>query len=607
MIKQSFFILYLLLFSIFALAQSELEIKKSGTYLYGEGKGRTLRKADKSALQDLISQISVTVSSDFKNIVEDSGDKLKEYSKSVINTYSSTSLTNAKRLVLSQDERSTKVLRYIRKSDIHKIFEQRKEKVLSFIKAAIQSEKEYNIGDAIKNYCWALILLQTHPKHNQIKGDIDQNKGVLKILLHNKIEELLSSIKFRISHIEELSNEQNVTLEFRYKGKLVGNLDFVFWDGRDWSPTHSVKDGIGAFTCYKDQMIDKLKLKIKYIYDRQSILDKELDNAIKQTEDYLPIFNRASHTSALRVTPELKNQTNPKETFTNEKPIETKALKNSTEILVNEEALEPIKGIVKSLAQKNSKTINKYTTDSGKEMYKKLLKYGKAKYLTPKKVTAYPLGNQTITRSFPMSFAFQHNHKKFVESVVFTKDKDNKVDAISFALSDRAYNDIMDADKKWNINQKRQLVNFIEHYKTSYALKRLKYIESIFSEDALIIIGHKLKKYKKDASDDLKFKKIAYKKYTKKQYISRLKHLFNQKEYVNIQFGKTNYKMSKIKGVYGVSIEQNYYSNNYFDKGYLFLVVDLRNYTKPKIHVRTWQEKPNLDSRINPFKLSDFF
>ena len=47
-----------------------------------------------------------------------------------------------------------------------------------------------------------------------------------------------------------------------------------------------------------------------------------------------------------------------------------------------------------------------------------------------------------------------------------------------------------------------------------------------------------------------------------------------------------------------MQIKQNYYSSNYADQGYLFLMIDLGNKTEPKIYVRSWQPEKNSDGSI---------
>jgi len=47
-------------------------------------------------------------------------------------------------------------------------------------------------------------------------------------------------------------------------------------------------------------------------------------------------------------------------------------------------------------------------------------------------------------------------------------------------------------------------------------------------------------------------------------------------------------RKNNSKGVYGISMRQNYNATNYADEGYLFLLVDF-NEEKPQIYVRSWQ------------------
>ena len=84
---------------------------------------------------------------------------------------------------------------------------------------------------------------------------------------------------------------------------------------------------------------------------------------------------------------------------------------------------------------------------------------------------------------------------------------------------------------------------------------------------------------------------------TLKEYINRLKVLFRSKEYVNLQFEKSDIRAGGKDHVYGIQIKQNYFSSNYGDEGYLFLMVDLQDTSKPTIHVRTWQ--PDKDEKGN--------
>ncbi len=82
---------------------------------------------------------------------------------------------------------------------------------------------------------------------------------------------------------------------------------------------------------------------------------------------------------------------------------------------------------------------------------------------------------------------------------------------------------------------------------------------------------------------------IVFTKQTKAEYIRNLKYAFASKEYINIKFEESEVTKGGNGNVYGINIAQRYFSSNYGNFGYLFLLVDLNDPTNPLIHVRTWQ------------------
>jgi hypothetical protein len=88
-------------------AQSWEEIKSSRQYIYGEGWGSSDAEADKNALADLISKISVQVQSSF-TLTEDelshNGQVDGEtYARSKVQTYSQATLTNTEKIVIEYE------------------------------------------------------------------------------------------------------------------------------------------------------------------------------------------------------------------------------------------------------------------------------------------------------------------------------------------------------------------------------------------------------------------------------------------------------------------------------------------------------------------------
>lgn len=94
-------------------AQSWEEIKSSRQYIYGEGWGSSDAEADKNALADLISKISVQVQSSF-TLTEDelshNGQVDGEtYARSKVQTYSQATLTNTEKIVIEYYNRKNEM------------------------------------------------------------------------------------------------------------------------------------------------------------------------------------------------------------------------------------------------------------------------------------------------------------------------------------------------------------------------------------------------------------------------------------------------------------------------------------------------------------------
>jgi len=203
-----------------------------------------------------------------------------------------------------------------------------------------------------------------------------------------------------------------------------------------------------------------------------------------------------------------------------------------------------------------------------------------------------------------MSFSFKNNTRKFVEDVVFYFNADGLIEALSFGLNQIALESIA-GKTVWAEADRLQIINFLEHLKTAYSLKRIDYIESVFADDALIIVGCLVKP--KPSTDNV-YKDnqiIRYNRYTKEQYMKNLEHCFAGNEYINIAFEESEIRKSGSRpNVYGIQIKQNYFSSSYGDEGYLFLMIDLNNPDEPIIHVRTWQPEKNSDGSV--YGLEDF-
>lgn len=585
--RLKFFLFFLFVIAIStSFSQTYEEIVSSSDYLFGEGKGVTLKQADDQALSMLISQISVNIqsTSDLSRRENDSG--YSEDFNSVIKTFSTATISNTQRLVLSQ-EPDAKVIRYIKKEDITKIFEGRKNKILSFIEAANQAEKNQKIADALKYYYWALILIKSHPYPYEIKL---QNNELAATLVPINLDRILDNIHFNCEQISKDDNYKEIVLNISYKNMPVSNLDYNYFDGRDWSNIISAKDGKGIIEFYgAASQLEKCNLKVEYIFENEAKIDNEIENVMAQIT---PIpFKKAYQEIELEKAKKEEIKEVPIAQDIKLKQIDSKPY----EKIINK--------IAKSISDKNYIAVLEFFTENGFKMFTQLINYGNAKVLPYNGLTAIAFQNNVICRSVPMVFSFKNN-KQFIENIVFHFDTTMKIDAISFSLDYKAYNDIA-SKTLWSDVERFIIINFLEHYKTAYALKRLDYIESIFDDNALIITGYVVKLAPSKDNVYLNNKIVKFNRQSKEQYIKKLSYSFNSKEYINLKFEDSEIsKAGAGNHIYGIQIKQNYYSSNYGDQGYLFLMVDLKTPNEPIIHVRTWQPEKNPDGSI--FGLGDF-
>ncbi len=589
-----------ILFPAYAQAQTVEQIKANDSYIWGEGTGMTLKKADNQALQMLVNQISVEVESRFKQFKEQekSGTQTnyKEKVKSVVKTYSSATLHNTERIVIS-NEPDAKVFRYIKRKNVNQVFENRKDKIFSFVENARKAVKERRIGDALRYYYWGFTLLKSHPDCNDIRyTDGEGEKHPLITWIPMQINAIFSNLEYHVNKTEQADEMKRVVLNITYNGEPVDNLDYSYWDGRDWSNLINVKDGRGFLEYYGAAADGKEKGRIKteYIYENQANIDNELKRVMDRVEAipfrksyYTVHFDSTRHQESRRV-------------VQNQKRSKAKIAKVSDTVAY----YRKLEKVQRAIRRRDYASVRNLFTARGYRMFEKLIQYGNARILSDPDHAYYKFRGGVMARSLPMSFSFQNNHQEFIEDVVFHFNGDEKIKSLSFGLSDHALNSIINKDV-WDEVDRMVLINFLEHYKTAYALKRLDYIETIFADDALIITGEVVR-VKPNADSRYQSNKIVrYNRQSKQEYIRNLRYSFQSKEYINIQFEESDVRKGGKGGdIYGVQIKQNYYSSNYGDQGWLFLMVDLNDPHEPIIHVRTWQ--PTKGKQDSIYGLSDF-
>lgn len=534
--------------------------------------------------------------------------------ESRMKTYSFATLQNVGQIILSE-ENPAKIFRYISQSEIDKSFEARQDRALSFVNDANKALKSAQIGDAIKYYYWAMVLLNTIPNGAAVKSRFeDGSETLVYTWCHDRICRIIDDLTFEVSDMRQSPSYSTVVFDVRFRGIPVADLDFQYWMGQRYSPLYSVKDGRGTADFEHLSEGDRLKLKIEYQYAH---IAKNLDAELRGCfETDVPAFPLGNIQKFVPVMIQKNEQEDKAVSGRKSKKKENSAtipetqddLRISAYARNQEEEYEPVKfatpldetlyreimrRIEAAIGQRDYESVSPLFTPDGYDMFNKLVAYGKASIVAAPHYRFIQFGDEVVCRSIPMQFRFRNN-KVFIEDVTFRFDKDGRIDSIAFTLPDSIEALLFDAGFRWNNHSRLLMMEFMENYQTAYSLKRLDYIESVFSDDALIIVGKALKTGAVGRMDTPLFNdpQVELTRYTKAEYIRRLRSSFASKEYINIGFEDIDIaKMTKGGEIYAIHIKQYYHSNNYADTGYLTLLVDMRDSAKPTIHIRVWNPK----------------
>ena len=157
-------------------------------------------------------------------------------------------------------------------------------------------------------------------------------------------------------------------------------------------------------------------------------------------------------------------------------------------------------------------------------------------------------------------------------------------------------------------DNRRMILNYCEHLRTSYTTKDIDFLRQVFSDQALIIVGHVVKTADNNSAAGIEGdEKVTFSLKTKKEYLERLEKVFAANKKIDVKF--TDFRIMRhptMEGIYGVSMKQKYTSDRYSDDGYLFILWDFRNKSMPLIHVRTWQPAASVNGEKEIIGIRDF-
>ena len=439
-------------------------------------------------------------------------------------------------------------MRYIHKDELEKIFQEREDRILSYVYTAQNAEREGRIDDALRNYYWGFCLLKSLQHPNAVKIEQDGVKHTLTVWIPEQINLILGSIKTEIAKIEDNVIDLFVT----YKGKPVTSLDFRFMDGQNYSFINSAKDGLSQIELNPATPTDKLQLKYEYEFTGQMRQDREL-------EMVMDVFNGTPFPKAMVVV----NGGSKKEIKEVQQQYQTAVesmsqVQHATAVESPNFYVETIDKVVNAIRSKSYASVKDLFTEEGYDMFDRLIHYGTATILGKPELRFYQLSGRVICRSVPMKFAFKNNNRSFVEDVTFTFNAQQQIESIAFGLDKAARDDIFNREAAgWSDSVRMVIATFLENYKTAFALKRADYIKSIFDDDAIIIVGHVIKKAQKTAEDEryLDNEVVKLTRFSKQEYIRNVENSFKSNQFINIRFYDNDVKKMGVgDDTYGIQI-----------------------------------------------------
>ena len=605
MIKKTFTLL--LMFIAFAINAQNVDvnnIKKSKLHYWGESPVcDTYEKAKNMAMELMCENILETMES---SPVEMGMVDKETHLEKIMLTLENKISYKRKIVNVVRDTKNDKYscFAYLTKDDFKSICDERKSDVQRYAEIGGDKEDEHVMVDALRSYYWAMMLCVAHPDGKILNIEVDGEEVNAYTYLYDRVTEVLDSFTFAIAKDNpgEFGDDGiSIILNVRADDNDVDGLRFKYYNGVDDYVRTMANNGKAEVVLNAND-VKEFDIKIEYDFSHEMIAHPEIMNVLENIDK---VVMKDNVKRDINIVPYIKYLNGDK------KPEST--VVNNTELDSNDKYfLKVMQDLEAAFRAKNYYSVKKYFTNESYAMLDTLVRNGNISVVGNQQYEFITYGNTTICRDIDMKFEFR-NHVSFIREVVFRFDnKSQLITSMAFRLSSIAEHDIS-SKNKWTNDCKLALINFLEDYQTAYALKRYDYLESIFSDDALFIVGHVLKRNNDELKDVKQFnlseQEVELLRMDKNAYFDRLSRVFMSQEYINIRFTETDFKRQLFstdenntngEDIFGVRLLQEYHSTTYGDVGYLFLMVDLRDVQRPVIHVRAWQpDKVDINKLVN--------
>ena len=312
--------------------------------------------------------------------------------ESIIKTYTNATLTNTERIII-KPEPDARVLRYIRRSEIDRIFDSRKSKVYEFIEIADAALSKQQIDDALRYYYWAYSLVKSLRYPNEAKKEVDGKERLLITWIPTKLEEIFRDISINAKK----TGQDTYEISARYCGKPIRSMDYSYFNGRDNSAIYSIKDGMGQIEMNSGLSAQNANVKVEYEFLGLAVTDREVESVLKSQEP--SVFRKAYYSVYLPNSAQIGNDSY-------QASNSTISGNSSSELSVTgtKEHFDKLQKINSSIASNQTASIRNLFTNEGWLDFSKILSYGKIQTLANQKVDFFQEGDETISRGLSCIF-----------------------------------------------------------------------------------------------------------------------------------------------------------------------------------------------------------
>lgn len=600
---RTFYSILCMLLAVAVFGQSKADMRKiedikqnSSLYVIGEGYAPDQEVADQTAISQLLTNISANVEADINLVMnqeqfgeDNSSTAAEARNRTRIKAYGR--IVGSNSITVRQKDGTFYVFRYLERAKLTEMYKKREAKATNICFDADKNLLKGQVGFALKNYYWSLCLLRSIPNGDEVEY---HEEGRMQKYIIRQMNHILQNIKTQVGDQEG----DKVKLLFTYEGKNIQDaFGFIFYNGKI-ANYYTAKDGVAQIKIPASNTSDQIHLKYDYEYSEAANADEEVSMAVNMyngkilagADNYIP---RGSKKEVKQVAAQIAQVVDD----------ETNAVHNSLEKKEKKTYANIVFEVVEAIQNKNYSSVRQYFTPGGYGMLDTLMtRYGSVSVVAMPELQCYPMLDKIVCRSVPMQFTFRGGRKSFREDVTFTFNKDEKIESLAFSLGKQARDDIFQKNVMgvWSDSVCMVIATFLENYKTAFALKRKDYIQSIFSDDAVIITGHVVRNAgrKLDSNSKRLGEFIEYTRQSKGEYLEKLSGTFGSNEYININFTDSEVKRSSKGDKYGINIKQEYFSSTYGDTGYLFLYVDFEDPENPLIYFRSWQPEKDPNGRV---------